>query len=545
SQDMGTPDSDDDLYPHGDSGGDSGEAEDEYWYDAKVAKPDDYATTPGTYTGVVCATDAAIATETPPIALHTDLTPVTANAPVARTYLPFTVQMVEGAIGDGWAKQLTGIGEDAMSSMVTTATGECYVAGTTTGPIDFGLGEVTPPHFGTYEILVAKLDALGAPLWLKAYGSNGFDSAGDLALDSSGNLYLTGGVGGDSIQFDPLGPNHTVTGGTGGFLLKVDPNGDYLWSRVWSAANGGLEGSGVAVTTAGEIVATGNYLGTVDFGPAGTLPNDSVFHADGYLLALNSSGLELRTGKIGGTMDAYAWHCAAQPDGSIAVGGYFNADLVLDGSTTRNSLGDMDTYIVNYDPTGFTRNWDHEYGSVGRDDLTDVASLKSGYLGIVGTVVGPTNFGAGTVALPNAQDSMFVVTYSPTGAYNWSFTAEIESGSTLFARGRTLVGDSRGDVYVMGSVAGQLKAPLTSYCSNGDNLIVKLSPTGGILWERHTGAFRLDDPGDCGLGLDDNLVYAYTFTEITAPDPENSTAFINSTGNTDGMVSMILRDGNW
>lgn len=543
SQDLGIPKSDDDAFPFGDSSADSGEAEDEYWYSAKVPKPDDFATVPGTYLGVVAVTDAAIAAEAQPVALQSDLMPVTANAPVARTYHAFTVDMGEGGIGDGWATQLSGIGTDVLVSLVTTPTGECYFAGTCDDETDLGGDPSTPPYIGTIELVVGKLDANGGPLWLRTYGSNDIDDAADLALDPSGNLYFTGTVFGDSIQFDPSGPTHTPPG-PGGFVLKLEPDGDYLWSKMWSTGTGAVEGRGIAVTAGDEVIATGDYLGTADFGAAGTLDNDSEFNFDAFLLALDSDGVEQRVAKIGGSEDAFAMHCVAQPDGSIAVGGFFSADMTF-GATTRSSVGDMDAFVASFDPADFSLNWDHEYGSPLRDTTTDVALLAAGYLGITGTIRGPEDFGEGIVSLPAGPESLFAVTFKPDGSPNWAATATATGTGTPYVRGRALVGDTQGNVYLLGQFSGTLDPPLNRYGSNGDNLFVKLSPTGSLIWSRQTGAFERDTPGDIGLHLNDNLVYAYTFEEITVADPENSTAFINGDGPSDGMLSMILRSGNW
>ena len=79
-----------------------------------------------------------------------------------------------------------------------------------------------------------------------------------IAVDGSGNSYVTGGYRGPAI-FGSGEPNETQlpTGATGIFVAKYS-DGTIAWAK-WAGGTGIDEGYGIAVDGSGNSYVTGNY----------------------------------------------------------------------------------------------------------------------------------------------------------------------------------------------------------------------------------------------------------------------------------------------
>jgi hypothetical protein len=176
-----------------------------------------------------------------------------------------------------WAKAMLGAGtcgacDDKARSIALDASGNVYTNGFLRGTADFdpgpGIFNLTPASGGGF--FISKLDNNGNFIWAKTFGgtASGVADVGDMALDASANIYITGGVYGTS-DFDPGAGtfNLTSAGSSDIFISKLDVNGDFVWARLFGA------GSFDYATTldtdgAGNIYTAGNFSGTIDFDPS-------------------------------------------------------------------------------------------------------------------------------------------------------------------------------------------------------------------------------------------------------------------------------------
>jgi hypothetical protein len=96
-----------------------------------------------------------------------------------------------------------------------------------------------------------------------------------MAIDSAGNMVITGRFG-SLVDFGG-GP---LTGAGQGdiFVAKLDPSGNHLWSADFGDEDAQVAG-GTAIDSAGSVVVTGCFAGTVDFGngPLVSVGNEDVF----------------------------------------------------------------------------------------------------------------------------------------------------------------------------------------------------------------------------------------------------------------------------
>ncbi len=137
--------------------------------------------------------------------------------------------------------------EDIASGIAVDSSGNVYVTGSS------GATWGSPLHAqgGYFDMFVLKLDRNGAYQWHTFFGSGGDDRGSGIAVDSSGNVYVTGSSG--ATWGSPL---HAHSGGGDIVVLKLDSSGAYQWHTFYgSSSHDG--GSGIALDGSGNIYVTG------------------------------------------------------------------------------------------------------------------------------------------------------------------------------------------------------------------------------------------------------------------------------------------------
>jgi len=136
-------------------------------------------------------------------------------------------------------------------------------------------------HACGYDAFLSRLNSLGSALDFSTYlGGCGNDVAYGIAVDRSGNAYVTGTEGwSDFPQVNPL--PYVCQNGPDAFVAKFSSTGTLLYSTCLGGSSAD-EGHGIAVSTAGNAYVTG-YTGSTDFPtvnasqPAiGTPPNQRI-----------------------------------------------------------------------------------------------------------------------------------------------------------------------------------------------------------------------------------------------------------------------------
>ncbi len=193
--------------------------------------------------------------------------------------------------------RLDGSGQERMLDMTTDAAGNTYVVGSFNSakmtlqafgdaPGDDGAVEERTTQkrelnnaggsAGTEDIFVAKYDPRGNLLWARAAGGSGDDYGAGVAVDASGNVYITGSFTG-SAQFGGSGgigissALSTVAAGEGRvsglqiqseiFAAMLDANGAWRWVKRLD----------YQLKNAGVSTGYSNH-GRYDFGPGNTQP---------------------------------------------------------------------------------------------------------------------------------------------------------------------------------------------------------------------------------------------------------------------------------
>jgi len=217
----------------------------------------------------------------------------------------------------------TADGSDAGNGIAVDESGNVYVTGS----------EYVDGQDG--NVWVRKYDSSGKALWTKTYNGacNGYDAGSDIALDRDGNVYVTGSEW-------VLGEDCNI------WVRRYNSEGNEVWTSTFnSTANGSDEGSGIAVDGNGNVYVTGyEYVGGQD--------------CNIWVRKYDSEGNEIWTRTHNGTADGEDAGCdiAVDGDGNVYVTGY--------EEDTEQSLN---IWIRKYDSDG-NKIWTRTYDGPANDD---------------------------------------------------------------------------------------------------------------------------------------------------------------------------------
>jgi len=218
-----------------------------------------------------------------------------------------------------YSTYLGGSGFDVGNGIAVDATGNAYVTGYTTGSFPTTAGAYQTTFGGGTDAFVTVLNALGsAPLYSTYLGGSGYDVGYGLAVDATGNAYVTGYTGGSFPT--TAGAYQTTFGGgaTDAFVTKLSPVGSLLYS-TYLGGGGDNVGYGIAVDATGNAYLTGYTNGSfpttagayqTTYGGGGTDAFVTVLNALGsallYSTYLGGSGYDVGKGiAVGATGNAY------------------------------------------------------------------------------------------------------------------------------------------------------------------------------------------------------------------------------------------------
>jgi len=235
-----------------------------------------------------------------------------------------------------WAVKAGAASSDMGYGIAVDSSGNCYVTGYFEGTATFGSTTLTG---GYQEIFVAKLNTSGVWQWAVKAGGGGSDYGRGIAIDSSGNCYVTGYFAG-TATFGST--SLTSSGNNDIFVAKLDTSGVWQWAvKAGGAASSGDYGRAIAADSSGNCYVTGYFSGTATFGSTSLTAASS----DIFVAKLNTSGVWQWAVKAGGVSADYGQGIAIDSSGNCYVTGYF-AGTATFGSTSLTSSGNNDIFVA-------------------------------------------------------------------------------------------------------------------------------------------------------------------------------------------------------
>jgi uncharacterized delta-60 repeat protein len=187
-----------------------------------------------------------------------------------------------------WQRRLYGSGMDQCRCIAIDSSGNAYVAGYTNSQ-----------SVAYTDFLLAKYDTSGTLQWQRRLGGSYDDQASGIAVDSSGNVYVTGLTSSVSANFS----NPDV------LIAKYDTSGTLQWQRYLGGSYDD-RASGIAVDSSGNVYVKGRTNSPTSGG-----------YNDALIAKYNTSGTLQWQRTLGGSFTEYGYGIAVDSAGDVYITG--------------------------------------------------------------------------------------------------------------------------------------------------------------------------------------------------------------------------------
>lgn len=310
-------------------------------------------------------------------------------------YFQYTGTKPKGKPGSKKIDQLATTGVDLSLSASNDPSGNLYLAGSTTGPLQ-------GTNLGSTDAWIAKYNSSGTQVWGKQIGTAKSETAYDTVTDSAGNLYVAGATSGNLFS--------TLQTGGDAWVAKYDTNGNQVWGKQFQIGNG-LSNTpfGIDLDPTGNVYVSGL---TIKDNPDKQTFNFPV-QDDSWVTKFDNNGNQQWTTQIGGPFFDENYNLAVDNSGnSYAVG--WTQGLLRESDPSR-SLLKYDAWIQKTNTSGQVE-WRRQFGSKneGIDFAWDVDTDSKGNIYVAGWTTGDIGTTDGKKSKLGSYD-MWITKFAPDG----------------------------------------------------------------------------------------------------------------------------------
>ena len=353
-----------------------------------------------------------------------------------------------------WARTFGSVDDDEGFDLSLDILGNVYVTGYFKGTVDFdpGPGVDNLTAAGGFDVFVVKLDAAGTYVWGKSFGAGFNDTAEDIKVTLTGEVYVLGNYHG-VVDFDP-GLGTTTLSGTeveNMYILKWNSAGNFVWVREIAGTE--VLGLGLDTDPSGNVIIAGEFDYTQDFDPGvGVFDLTATgSQPDGFALKIDGSGNFVWAKQLEGATNNTILDVSSDPSGNVFLAGMFRGTVDFDpgvGTVSLASNGNEDAFILKLDALG-DYQWAHNFGGTINDHAAACTTDALGDIYITGEYQRLVDFDPGI-------DSLFLDAGFGTHAYLSKFDA---TGNFVFAgtfgnnnvnNGYGVALNSSGDIFFTG-----------------------------------------------------------------------------------------------
>ena len=346
-------------------------------------------------------------------------------------FILFTVSLYS-QVQQEWVQRYNGPGSgpNYANSIAVDGSGNVYVTGGSTGS---GTGS---------DYATIKYNTSGVQQWIQRYNGpgNGDDWGNSLAVDSSGNVYVTGISMGSGTGYDYA-------------TIKYNANGIQQWVQRYNGpGNGDDYAYSITVEGLGNVYVTGSSMGS------GT-GNDYA------TIKYNTDGIQQWIQRYNGLVNG--------DDGanSIAVAG--SGNVYITGWSAGNGTS-YDYTTIKYSATG-VQQWVQRYdGPVNGDDVVSSLTID----GSENVYLTGSSYGSGT------GKDYATIKYNASGVQQWVQRYNGTGNGSDYAK--SIAVDGSGNVYVTGYSSGN--------GTGNDYATIKYNASGVQQWvQRYNGTGNGND----------------------------------------------------
>lgn len=317
-------------------------------------------------------------------------------------------------------------------------------------------------------------------------GGSGNDIPNRVALDSSGNIYVTGGT--SSANFPTMNPFQPsfAGGGSDAFVTKFNPSGSALIYSTYLGGSGSDVGIGIVVDSSGSAYIGGN-TNSLDFPTVNPFQASLAGANDIFVAKFNPAGSALiYSTYLGGSSNEFGGTLALDSSLNLYVAGSTNS---LDFPTVNPFQGvygggGFDGFLTKFNPEGSALVFSTYLGGSGTDTINAMALDSSGSAYVAGSTDStnfPTKkpFQASLVGALNAfltkfdpdGSALVYSTYIGGSGLDFDFAMAVDNSGHAYLTGTTTSPDFPTLNAIQPTLLGSSDAFVTKFAASGSSLI--------------------------------------------------------------------------
>ncbi len=318
-------------------------------------------------------------------------------------------------------------------------------------------------------------------LWQQSLGGTENDYAYCIREVAGGGYIVAGSS--NSLVAEMPGQH----GGYDAYIVRMDASGVVAWQRLLG---------GTADDYAYSVRQT-NDGGFVVAGATRSIDGDVVGgHGDFdfRVVKLSGSGSISWQVVLGGSGADNAYDVQQTTDtGYIVVG----RSASTDGDVTVNH-GGYDYWVVKLSSSG-TMQWQRSFGGSNDDNAASVQQAADG-----GYIVAGDSYSAdGDITASKGGEDYWIVKLNASGSMEWQ--RSLGGSGSEYAQSVRQTGDNG---YIVAGGSNSTNGEVTGNIGGGDFWIVKLSPTGSIVWQKSVGSMMDDAANSVEVTADGGYIVA-------------------------------------
>ncbi len=405
-----------------------------------------------------------------------------------------------------WMEQLGGPGWDIPNGIVTDSKNNVYIAGGFTDQLQGNKKTITSE--GNRDIYVARYNDKGKLEWLWQAGGEYLDKIMAIKNAPDNDLYITGIIRGEMkfgkqkiegeskklfvARINKRGKADWVTtipfyDAASGYLLDTDKNGNILLGGVFAdtlhcsskdvisqghndiflirfltdgsvdqvkqiGTKGAEKLTALSLDSLGNVYLTGSYKKTLSIDALEIEAQGKQLEQNNFILQLDSTLKAVWAKPILSTSYAEVTGMVCNDNNQLYLSGNFNHHLSID-TLEYEAKGRSDFFVCKTDTTGNIK-WFKTFGGKFSDNVRDIKLNRLGGAMITGSFNDTLYMDTLMLNTQSVNKEAFIAQLDTAGMVTWTEVIHGEGGSA--SNGATL--DSRGNLYLMGSFNGKIKA---------------------------------------------------------------------------------------
>jgi len=435
---------------------------------------------------------------------------------------------------------------DYARAVAVDSDGNIYVTGTIRRTTDLDPGPGIDMHPAyKHGVFLSKFSTNGEYIWGLSWNGPYEDYGRDVVVDFDDNVLVTMKISHDESIDLDPGPGVDMRD-PGSVLCKLDPNGCYIWGRSWDL---GLSERCLAVDSDSNIYLGGSFYKQADMNPGDAEDNRwALGIQDICLIKMNSEGGYTWSRTFGGKGNIFT-----DNDAPAAVAADLSGHVYIAGWVGETTDFDPGENVVEHESGYFLSKFAPTGKFLGvnvwEGTYQSLAVDRSNYLYITGKIYSQdiVDFDTGPGVNEYHGPCSYVARYAANGDFLWVRTWGLGLVSPY-----DITVSVNGEVFVTGNFYWNLvdfdPSEYTDYQSavaQDDAFVTKFLANGEYQWTRTWGGY--DDEYACGVASDEsgNVYVCGQFIEEVDFDPGPGVEYHTDSGCGDAYLIKLPPDGNW